>query len=81
MALCGSLLMLMLLLVLLLLLMLLLMLMLMLMPMGKLKICQAAHHGRLQALCSSPAFGLGHLGYEALCADCHADSSRHPAGR
>lgn len=46
----------------------------------KLKICQATHHGRLQALCSSSALGLGHLGYEALCADRHADGSRHPAG-
>ena len=48
--------------------------------MRTLKVCQAAHHGCLQALCSSPALGLGHLGYEALCADCHADSSRYPAG-
>ena len=44
------------------------------------KLCQAAHHGRLQALRSSPTLGLGHLRYEALCADCHANSSRHPAG-
>ena len=46
----------------------------------KLKTCQAAHHGCLQALCSSPALGLGHLDYQTLCADCHANSSRHPAG-